>query len=61
MESTKLYFLRPKGSQEFKTYHLIEINSFNLHYMYFNTIEEAFNYANNNGIKIVEYTETFKN
>lgn len=61
MKITKKYFIRTKGKAEFKTYHLINLESFDMLDNYFNSEKEAKEYAVKNAIEIVEYVETFEN
>lgn len=61
MNTTKKYFIRTKGKTEFKTYHLINLETFDMLDNYFNSEKEAKEYAVKNSIEIVEYVETFEN
>lgn len=61
MNITKKYFIRTKGKGEFKTYHLIKVETFDMLDNYFSSEKEAKEYAVKNSIEIVEYVETFEN
>ena len=51
------YFIRTTGKNEFKTYHLISLDNFEMLDMFFNSKLEAKEYAKNNSLKIVDYKE----
>ena len=55
----KKYFIRTKGKEEFKTFHLINIENFDMLDMFFNSELEAKEYAFHNSIDIVEFKEIF--
>lgn len=54
------YFIRTMGKAEFKTYHLICLENFDMLDIFFNSELEAIQYAEKNSLKIVEYKETFE-
>lgn len=56
----KKYFIRTKGKEEFKTFHLINTESFDMLDIFFNSELEAKEYAFNNSIDIVEFKEIFE-
>jgi hypothetical protein len=61
MNITNKYFIRTKGKAEFKTYHLINTETFDMLDNYFSSEKEAKKYAVKNSIEIVEFVETFEN
>ena len=61
MIMTKKYFIRTKGKSEFKTYHLINLETFDMLDIYFSNEKEAKEYAVKNSFEIVEYIETYDN
>ena len=56
---SKEYFIRTKGKHEFKTYHLICIDDFNMLDIFFDSALEAQKSAEKNLLKIVDYKEDF--
>lgn len=56
----KEYFIRTKGKDEFKTYHLICLDNFELLDVFFNSELEAKQYAAKKSLIIVDYIETFE-
>jgi len=60
MKNQNEYFIRTKGKAEFKTYHLIQNETFDMLDNFFNSELEAQKYAKKNSLIIVEYKETFK-
>jgi hypothetical protein len=59
MDKNKKFFIRPKGQGELKTYHLIDIDTFDMLDMFFNSEIEAKQYAQKKALKIVNFKETF--
>ena len=57
MKTTNKYFIRTKGKAEFKTYHLINVETFDMLDTFFNTEKDAKEFAKKNSIGIVEYFE----
>ena len=60
MKNQNEYFIRTKGKAEFKTYHLIQNETFDMLDIFFNSELEAQQYAEINSLIIVEYKETFE-
>lgn len=60
MKNQNEYFIRTKGKAEFKTYHLIKNETFDMLDIFFNSELEAQQYAVKNSLMIVEYQETFE-
>lgn len=56
----KKYFIRTKGKDEFKTYHLICLDNFATLDVFFNSELEAKQYAATRSLIIVDYIETFE-
>jgi len=56
----KEYFIRTKGKDEFKTYHLICLDNFEMLDVFFNSELEAKQYAAKKSLVIVNYIETFE-
>lgn len=56
----KEYFIRTKGKDEFKTYHLICLDNFETLDFFFNSELEAKQYAAKKSLIIVDYIETFE-
>ncbi len=56
----KQYFIRTKGKDEFKTYHLICLDNFEILDIFFNSELEAKQYAAKKSLIIVDYIEPFK-
>ena len=56
----KKYFIRTKGKDEFKTYHLISLDNFETLDIFFNSELEAKQYASKKSLMIVDYIETFE-
>lgn len=54
------YFIRSKGKAEFKTFHLINVETFDMLDSFFNSEIEALEFATKHSLKIVEYKETFE-
>ena len=59
MAENKNYFIRSKGKGEFKTYHLINIDTFDMLDMFFNSEDEAKQYAQKKALNVVDFKETF--
>lgn len=49
------YFIRPSGKGEFLTFHLIESETFEMLDVFFNSEEDAIEYANKKSLLIVDY------
>ena len=60
MKNQNEYFIRTKGKAEFKTYHLIQNETFDMLDIFFNSALEAKQYAEKNSLIIVDYKETFE-
>ena len=60
MKNQNEYFIRTKGKAEFKTYHLIKSETFDMLDIFFNSELEVQQYAAKNSLIIVEYKETFE-
>lgn len=60
MKNQNEYFIRTKGKSEFKTYHLINSETFDMLDIFFNSEIEIQKYAEKNSLKIVEYKESFE-
>jgi len=60
MIANNKYFIRGKGKGEFKTYHLINAVTFDMLDSFFNSEEDAKDYAEKNLIEIIEYVESFE-
>jgi hypothetical protein len=60
MKNQNEYFIRTKGKADFKTYHLIKKETFDMLDIFFNSELEAQQYAEKNALMIVEYKETFE-
>jgi hypothetical protein len=60
MKSNNKYFIRTKGKAEFKTYHLISVDSFDMLDAFFASEKDAKKYAIKNSIEIVDYIESFE-
>jgi hypothetical protein len=60
MKNQNEYFIRTKGKSEFKTYHLIQNETFDMLENFFNSELEAQQYAAKKSLIIVEYKETFE-
>ena len=54
------YFIRSKGKAEVKTFHLINIDTFDMLDSFFNSEIGALEFATKHSLKIVEYKETFE-
>ncbi|MCX6231144.1 MAG: hypothetical protein NTZ33_06330 [Bacteroidetes bacterium] len=61
MKSSNKYFIRTKGKNEFKTYHLINIDNFDMLDIFFDSEEKAIEYAKKKQIEIETYTEIIEN
>lgn len=59
MKTSNKYFIRTKGKAEFKTYHLINEETFDMLEIFFNSEKDAKVFAEKNSIEIVEYVESF--
>lgn len=59
MKPKNEYFIRAKGKAEFKTYHLINAESFDMLDIFFNSEIEAKEYAAIKSLSVVEYVEKF--
>lgn len=55
LSEKKEYFIRSSGKGEMKIYHLIDKIDFNIIDMFFQTKEDAEEYAKKHNLKIVEY------
>jgi hypothetical protein len=51
------FFIRTTGKGEFKSFHLINVDSFNMIDAFFSSKMEASKYAENHGLKVVSYRE----
>jgi hypothetical protein len=60
MQHQNEYFIRTKGKAEFKTYHLIRKDTFDMLDVFFNSELEAQQYAHKNLLILVAYKETFE-
>lgn len=60
MNASKKYFIKTKGKAEFRTYHLINVETFDMLDIYFSSENEVEEYVYKNSIEIVEYVETFE-
>ena len=58
--NNKNYFIRTKGKGEFKTYHLINNETFDMLDVFFNSEPEAIEYAKKESLNIVTYKETYE-
>ena len=56
----KEYFIRTKGKDEFKTYHLICLDNFEILDIFFNSELEAKQYAAKKSLIIVDYKDIFE-
>ena len=54
-EKAKGYFLRPTGKGALKIYQLISIEDFEMLYVFFDTEEEAKEYAQKNALNLVNF------
>lgn len=57
MSVQNVYFIRKVGKGEFQIYHLINIETFNMLDIFFETEEEAVLYAKKNNLIITTYSE----
>jgi hypothetical protein len=57
MEIVKKYFIRSKGKNEFLTFHLIETVTFTSLDIFFNTKDEAKEYAKKKNLALVIYED----
>lgn len=57
MEIVKKYFIRSKGKNEFLTFHLIETVTFTSLDIFFNTEDEAKEYAKKKNLELVIYED----
>jgi hypothetical protein len=60
MKSQNEYFIRTKGKDEFKTYHLINNETFDMLDIFFNSEMKAQQYAEKISLTLVEYKKTFE-
>ncbi len=60
MNTTTKYFIRTKGKAEFKTYHLINKENYEMLDAFFTSEKDAKKYASKKSIEIVEYVESFE-
>ena len=60
MKNQNEYFIRTKGKAEFKTYHLIQNETFDMLDIFFNSELEAQQYAKKKSLIIIDYKETFE-
>ena len=56
----KQYFIRSKGKNEFKTYHLLLLDNFSMLDVFFTSELEIKQYAAKKNLIIVDYKENFK-
>lgn len=61
MTLSNKYFIRTTGKDEFKTYHLINVVTFDMLDNFFNSERDAVEFANKASIEIVEYSESLEN
>jgi hypothetical protein len=54
-EKAKGYFIRPTGKGALKIYQLISIEDFEMLYVFFDTEEEAREYAHKNALNLVNF------
>ena len=54
-EKAKGYFIRPTGKGALKIYQLISIEDFEMLYVFFDTEEEAKEYAQKNALNLVNF------
>jgi len=54
VKNEKQYFIRSKGKAEFKTFHLLGANTFDMLDIFFNSELEAKEYAAKHSLEIVE-------
>lgn len=59
MNTGNKYFIRTKGKAEFRTYHLINVEKFDMLDNFFGSEKDAKEFAAKNSIEIVDYVETF--
>ncbi len=57
MSSKNVYFIRKVGKGDFQIYHLINIKTFNMLDIFFDTEEDAVLYAKKNNLIITTYSE----
>ena len=60
MKSKDKYFIRTKGKNEFKTYHLINADTIDMLEMFFTSQLQAIEYASKHNLIIIEYNEKFE-
>jgi hypothetical protein len=60
MSSQNVYFIRKVGKGDFQIYQLINIETFNMLDIFFETEDEAVLYAKKNNLVITTYTEILK-
>ena len=54
-DKSKGYFIRPTGKGALKIYQLISIEDFEMLYVFFDTEEEAKEYAHKNALNLVSF------
>ena len=57
MSNVNIYFIRKVGKGDFQIYHLINIETFNMLDIFFETEDEAVLYAKKNNLVITTYSE----
>jgi hypothetical protein len=57
MSNENIYFIRKVGKGDFQIYHLINIETFNMLDIFFDTKDEAVLYAKKNNLVITTYSE----
>jgi hypothetical protein len=60
MKTNEAFFIRTKGKGDFKTYHLINVETFELLDIFFDSEGNAKQYAAKHSLNIVEYKESFE-
>jgi hypothetical protein len=60
MKTNNKYFIRTKGKAEFKTYHLINAETYDILDAFFASEKDAKEYAIKKSIEIVKYVESFE-
>jgi hypothetical protein len=57
MSNQYVYFIRKVGKGDFQIYHLINVETFDMLDIFFDTEEDAVLYAKNNDLVITTYSE----
>ncbi len=57
MSNQNVYFIRKVGKGDFQIYHLINIETFDMLDVFFDSEDEAVLYAKKNDLTIITYTE----